>query len=111
MAISAGLDGFNCEIIDLNSEFKLEKMFLNNDRDVSSSPTNNTIGVTNTPSFYFSLTGVGLAEFNILRCEFNAVLAATPTVSIVTNEHKDKHIFESGPSWGQYTQTKNNTTQ
>ena len=35
------LGDFNNEIIDLNSEFKLEKMVLNNDCGVSSSPTNN----------------------------------------------------------------------
>ena len=93
------LDVFNNEIIDVNSEFKLQKMVLNNDCGVSSSPTNNTIGVTYTSLFYFSPTGVGLAEFNNLGCEFNAVLAATATVTIVTNENKNQNIFESGALW------------
>ena len=35
-----------------------------------------TIGITFTPAFNFSPTGVRLAEFNNLGCEFNAVLAA-----------------------------------
>ena len=108
--IPAELDGFNCEIIVLNSAFKLEKRGLNDDCDVSPSPTNNTIGVTNTPCFYFSPTGVGLAEFNNLGCEFNVVAAATAKVTIVTDENKNKNIFESGPSWGQNTQTENSIT-
>ena len=107
--IQAELDGINNEIFDLNSEFKLEKMVLNNDCGVSSSPTNNTIGGTYTPSFCFSPTGVGLAEFNNLGCEFNAVLAAaTATVTIVTKEHTNKNIFESGALW---SNNKNNNSR
>ena len=101
-------DGFDNEIIDLNIEIKLEKNCLNNDCDVSS-PTNDTIGVTYTPSFNFTLTGVGSPEFNNLRCEFNAVLASAATVIIVTNENKNKNIFESGPVWGQNKRTQHLT--
>ena len=99
------LDGFNNETIDLNIEFKLEKSGLTSDCDVPPSPTNNTIGVTYTPSFNLSPTGVGLAEFNKLECDFDAVLPATATIAIETNENKNKSILESGPPWGHNTQT------
>ena len=103
------LDAFNNEIIDLNSEFKFEKSGLKNYCDVSLLPTNNIIGVTFTPSFNLTPTGVGFAEFNNLRCEFNGVSAATAPATIATNENKNKNIFESGPVWGHTIQTKNHT--
>ena len=67
------------------------------------------IGVTYTPSFNLSPTGVGLAEFNRLKCDFNAVLASTATVTIETNENKNKSILESGSLWGHNTQTPHPT--
>ena len=82
----------------LSSELRLENGGLNNNCDISSSRTNNTIGVTCTPLFNFIATGVELAEFNNLGCKFNAVLAPTATITIVTNENKNKNIFESGPT-------------
>ena len=102
-------DGFNNEIIDLNIEFKLAKNCLNKDCDVSS-PTNNTIGVIYIPSFNFTLTSVGSAEFNNLKREFNAVLPPTATAIIVTNENQNKNIFESGSGWRQNTQTQHPTS-
>ena len=104
--ILAELDGFNNEIIDLNIEIKLEKNGLNNDCDVSSSPSNNTIGVPYTPPFNFSPTGVGSAEFNNLGRKFNAVLAPTATATIATNENKNKNIFKSDPAPGHSAQTQ-----
>ena len=104
------LNGFDNEIIDLNIEFKSEKNGLNNDCDVSSSPTSNTIGA---PSFNLSQTGVGLAEFNNLGCDFNSVSAptatATVTVTIVPNKNKNKNIFESCPLWGHNKETTHHT--
>ena len=101
------LDGFNDEIIDLNSEFKLEKIVLNTDCCVSSSPTNSPMDITYTPSFNFCPTGVVLAEFNNAGCEFNVVSAARAAATIVTKENKNQNIFESGPVWRHNTQTKN----
>ena len=70
---------------------------MKNNCDVSSSPTKNAIGVTYTPPFNLTPTGVGFAEFNNLGYEFNGVLTATATATatIVTNENKNKNIFES----------------
>ena len=104
--ITPEFDAFNNEIINLNNEFKLEKSGLKNDCDVSSSLTNNTIGVTFTPSFNLAPTGVGFAEFNILGCEYNGVLAVTATATIVTNENKNENIFASGLIWGDNTNKK-----
>ena len=80
-----------------NSELRLDQSGLNADFDVSLSSTNNTIGVTYTPSFSLIPTGVGLAEFNIFGCKFNAVLALTATTT-ATNGNRNKNIFKSDPS-------------
>ena len=53
-------------------------------------PTNDTIGVTHTPAFHFDESGVGLAEFINLECDFNAALTASATVTTETNEKENR---------------------
>lgn len=76
--------------------FKLESR-CDFDRDVSSShatDTIDTVHVTQTQSFNFDSTGVGLSEFNTLECGLIAVLTATTTATGITNENKNKMKYK-----------------
>ena len=48
-------------------------------------------------TFNFCLTGVELAEFTHLQCDFNAALTATTIATIITNENEHiNNTFECG---------------
>ena len=68
--------------------------------------TNDTIGVTHAPVFNFNQSGLGLAEFISLVCDFNAASTASVTIQ---NEYEIKTKYEGGQD-EQQTQTTHLTT-
>ena len=98
------LNAFDNAIINVNTEYKLEKSGLNNDCDMSSSQTTHTIGITYcTPAITIDndSTSIETRELNVIGCDFNDILPAT-TIAITEGiKTENDNEYDSGVVWEQ----------